>query len=173
MSSTALGGGLELALCTNLRVLASTSIVGLPETRLGIIPGVGGTYRLPAVIGASRARDLILTGRRVSGAEAYFLGLADRLVEINAQEVIDGDAGQDGKAAVLAKAKEEVLKTAVDLATEICMGAPIAVRAALEAVGWAKEEVENRAYDKVVATEDRNEALRAFGEKRRPVFQGR
>ena len=64
----ALGGGLELALSTHFRVLASTATVGLPETRLGIIPGAGGTYRLPALIGLPRTRDLVLTGRRVSAA---------------------------------------------------------------------------------------------------------
>src|SRR5277367_419455 len=94
ISSTALGGGLELALCTHMRVLASTAQVGLPETRLGIIPGAGGTYRLPAIIGLGRARDLILTGRRVSGAEAYFLGIADRLVEVLPEEGKEGDEAQ-------------------------------------------------------------------------------
>ncbi|RDW78248.1 enoyl-CoA hydratase [Coleophoma crateriformis] len=166
VSSLALGGGLELALCTHLRVLASTAQVGLPETRLGIIPGAGGTYRLPALIGMSRARDLILTGRRVSAPEAYFLGIADRLVEITPEE------GQDEKE-VLARAKEEVLRTAVLLAGEICEGAPVAVRSALQAVHWARGEVETKMYDRVVATEDRNEALKAFKEKRRPVFTGR
>ncbi len=91
ISSLALGGGLELALSTNMRVLASTAIVGLPETRLGIIPGAGGTHRLPALIGLGRARDLILTGRRVTAAEAYFLGIADRLVEIVPQTGGNGE----------------------------------------------------------------------------------
>ncbi|RMZ76552.1 hypothetical protein DV737_g4757, partial [Chaetothyriales sp. CBS 132003] len=86
ISSVALGGGLELGLCTTFRVFGSTVTIGLPETRLAIIPGAGGTYRLPALIGPGRARDLILTGRRVSGPEAYFLGLCDRLVEITPEE---------------------------------------------------------------------------------------
>lgn len=86
ISSLALGGGLELALCTHLRVFASSSAVGLPETRLAIIPGAGGTYRLPSVIGVNRARDMILTGRRVTGPEAYFIGLCDRLVEVLPEE---------------------------------------------------------------------------------------
>jgi methylglutaconyl-CoA hydratase len=170
VSSLALGGGLELALCTHMRVFASTAQVGLPETRLGIIPGAGGTYRLPALIGLGRARDLILTGRRVSAAEAYFLGIADRLVEVVPEE---GKDGEDGKGELMKRAKEEVLKEAIRLAGEICEGGPVAVRSALQAVGYAREEVENQMYERVVGTEDRNEALAAFREKRRPVFTGR
>lgn len=81
--------------------MASTAIVGLPETRLGIIPGGGGTYRLPALIGLGRARDLILTGRRVTAAEAYFLGIADRLVEVVPA------LGEDGKEG---ESKEELMR---------------------------------------------------------------
>lgn len=177
ISSLALGGGLELALTTHFRVLANTSLVGLPETRLGIIPGAGGTYRLPALIGLSRARDLILTGRRVSGPEAYFLGIADRLVEVLSDDNKEGegkekqDSGSSNN--VLEKAQKMVLSEAVRLATEICEGGPVAVRAAVEAVQWAREEKENLAYERVVGTNDRNEALAAFREKRRPVFTGR
>ncbi len=170
VSSLALGGGLELALCTHLRVFASTAQVGLPETRLGIIPGAGGTYRLPGIIGLSRARDLILTGRRVSASEAYFLGIADRLVEIVPEE---GKEGEEHKGELMTKAKDEVLSAAVRLAGEICQGGPIAVRSALQAVQYAREEMENKMYERVVGTEDRNEALAAFREKRMPVFKGR
>lgn len=171
VSSLALGGGLELALCTHLRVFASTAQVGLPETRLGIIPGAGGTYRLPGLIGLGRARDLVLTGRRVSAAEAYFLGIADRLVEV----VEQGEQGgkEAGKEELMRRAKEEVLKEAVRLAGEICEGGPVAVRSALQAVGYAREEVENKMYERVLGTSDRDEALLAFREKRRPVFTGR
>jgi methylglutaconyl-CoA hydratase len=168
ISSLALGGGLELALCTHMRVLASTAQVGLPETRLGILPGAGGTYRLPALIGLGRARDLILTGRRVSAAEAYFLGIADRLVEVLPEEGKEEEKGE-----LMTRAKEEVLREAVRLAGEICDGGPVAIRSALKAVGYAREEVENEMYERVVGTEDRNEALVAFREKRKPVFKGR
>ncbi|KAI0595951.1 ClpP/crotonase-like domain-containing protein [Biscogniauxia sp. FL1348] len=167
ISAYALGGGLELALCTHFRVMASTATVGLPETRLGIIPGAGGTYRLPALIGLPRARDLVLTGRQVSAPEAYFLGIADRLVEVLP------DAKDDENHKLPRKARRMVLAEAVRLATEICEGGPVAVRAALQAVAWAREDVENAMYERVVRTEDRDEALAAFREKRKPKFKGR
>lgn len=170
VSSMALGGGLELALCAHLRVFASTAIVGLPETRLGIIPGAGGTYRLPGVIGQNRARDMILTGRRVSAPEAYFLGLADRLVEVVEEE--GTKEGEEDKG-LLKRAGKEALSEAVRLAQEICSGGPVAARAAIQATAWCREEVENKQYETVVATEDRDEALKAFREKRLPVFKGR
>lgn len=168
ISSLALGGGLELALSTHFRVLSSNATVGLPETRLGIIPGAGGTARLPAIIGLARARDLILTGRRVAAPEAYFLGLVDRLVEVVSQ----GGGGQRD-ADLLEVARKSALAEAVRLAQEICEGGPVAIRAALQAVAWARQDKENDMYERVVATEDRDEALRAFQEKRKPVFKGR
>ncbi|KAG5964145.1 hypothetical protein E4U57_005594 [Claviceps arundinis] len=179
ISSVALGGGLELALSTHFRVLSSNAIVGLPETRLGIIPGAGGTARLPAIVGISRARDLILTGRRVSASEAYFLGLADRLVEIAAipekrqeeQQHHHHHERQEGQR--LEGARKLALAEAVRLAQEICEGGPVAIRASLQAVGWGRLDKETEMYERVVATEDRDEALRAFQEKRKPVFKGR
>ncbi|GFN14532.1 hypothetical protein AtubIFM55763_001248 [Aspergillus tubingensis] len=164
VSSMALGGGLELALSTHLRVFGSSCMVGLPETRLAIIPGAGGTYRLPGLIGVNRARDLILTGRRVSGPESYFIGLCDRLVEVLPEE--------EEKEGV---AREKVLTESIKLALEICEGGPIAIKQALKAVSEFQrgEEAENEAYDGVIGTEDRYEALRAFAEKRKPVFRGR
>lgn len=164
LAAPAFGGGLELALTTHMRVFASTVTVALPETRLAILPGAGGTYRLPALIGLSRARDMILTGRRVAAPEAYFLGLCDRLIEITAE-----DAQEEGAT------RKKVLHEAIRLAREICEGGPIAIKAALAAVeGCALgEKAENAAYELVVRTEDRDEALEAFREKRKPVFRGR
>lgn len=173
ISSLALGGGLELALATHFRVLTSNAVVGLPETRLGILPGAGGTYRLPAVVGLNRARDLVLTGRRVAAPEAYFLGLADRLVEVLPEEDDGKNGGSDAKGKILETARRSALSEAVRMAQEICEGGPVAIRAALEAVSWAREEKENEMYLRVVNTEDRDEALKAFQEKRKPVFKGR
>lgn len=137
ISSVALGGGLELALCTHLRVFTNTAVVGLPETRLGVIPGAGGTYRLPALIGQSRARDLILTGRRVSGEEAHFLGLADRLVKVFPKE-------NESNIQLRTRALEEVQEAAINLAFEICEGGPLAISCALKAVNSEDEDIENQ-----------------------------
>jgi methylglutaconyl-CoA hydratase len=165
---------LELALSTHFRVLASTAKVALPETRLGIIPGAGGTYRLTKLIGTARARDLILTGRRVSAGEAYFLGIADRLVEVRDEDESEGDLDAEGRVdSRLTRARKSALVEAVRLASEICEGGPVAVRAALQAVEGASPEAEGRAYEWVLGTEDRNEALAAFAEKKKPVFLGR
>ncbi|KAJ4986843.1 enoyl-CoA hydratase/isomerase [Stagonosporopsis vannaccii] len=163
LAAPAFGGGLELALTTHMRVFGSTTTVALPETRLAIIPGAGGTYRLPALIGLARARDMILTGRRVSAPEAYFLGLCDRLVEITPEE-----QAKEGEA------RKKVLNEAVQLAITICEGGPIAIKAALAAIeGCALgEKAENAAYELVVKTKDRDEALAAFREKRKAVFKG-
>jgi methylglutaconyl-CoA hydratase len=105
---------------------------------------------------------MILTGRRVAAPEAYFLGLCDRLV----QEPESGD---------LSETRERVLEEAIRLARDICEGGPIAIRQALQAVNGCgmREQAENAAYDVVVKTQDRDEALAAFREKRKPVFKGR
>lgn len=164
ISSYALGGGLELALSSSLRVFGSEAVVGLPETRLAIIPGAGGTYRLPSLIGLNRARDIILTGRQIKAPEAYFMGLCDRLVEITPEE-----QGQENVA------REKVLRVALDLAQEICEGGPIAIAQAMKAVhNWQQGDVaENEAYRIVLQSDDRHEALRAFAGKRKPVFTGK
>jgi methylglutaconyl-CoA hydratase len=164
ISSLALGGGLELSLCTSFRVFGSSAVVGQPETRLAIIPGAGGTYRLPGLIGVNRARDMILTGRRVSGPEAYFMGLCDRLVEVAPEE-----EKQQGAA------RAKVLQVSLDLARDLCEGGPIALAQAMKAVNnWQQgEKAENEAYEVVLRSEDRIEALKAFAEKRKPTFKGR
>lgn len=144
----ALGGGLELALSTDFRVLSEKSQVGLPETRLAIIPGAGGTRRLPQVIGYSRALDMILTGRRVNAQEALMFGLANRVA---------ADADQE----------------AVNFAKQICSGGPLAIKAAKEAVKGCSVEWEQVGYRQVVNSKDKFEALDAFANKRSPVFRGK
>ncbi|KAF8423885.1 ClpP/crotonase-like domain-containing protein [Tirmania nivea] len=173
INGPALGGGLELALATDFRVLGPAAVVGLPETKLAIIPGAGGTYRLPPLIGETAALDLILTGRRVAPDEALRLGIATRLAAPDTQPE---------NALLMRRLKEEgveqawdpALLGALELMGEICGGGPLAVRLAKMAVkAWrGGEDGENMAYEGVVGTWDRDEALRAFREKRKPVFKG-
>ncbi|HEY4222138.1 MAG TPA: enoyl-CoA hydratase-related protein [Myxococcota bacterium] len=157
IEGVAFGGGMELALACDIRVVGDKATLGLTEVSLGIIPGAGGTQRLPRLIGASKAKELIFTARRLSAGAAHEWGLANHKV----------DAGS-----ALARAKS--------IAAEISKCAPIAVEAAKAAIdggiGVGISEgllLEQRAYEVTLGTEDRKEALRAFGEKRAPVFEGR
>jgi enoyl-CoA hydratase/carnithine racemase len=156
VNGAALGGGLELALACDLRVLAEGAEVGLPEVGLGIIPGAGGTARLPRVVGVARAKDLILTGRRVGAAEALAIGLVSRIA-----------------------APGRIVEEAVALAEQVARNAPISLRQAKRAIDGGFDlsldealALENRLYQDCLASKDRVEALRAFAEKRRPVFTG-
>lgn len=161
VSGLALGGGLELALCCHLRVFSCNAVVGLPETKLAIIPGAGGTYRLPRVVGHSNAVDMILTGRQVAAAEAAQMGLCNRLV-------LSGEkCGAD-----LSKVRGLVLAAALSLAQEISAGGPIAICAALRALKVPDEEAENAAYASVLGTRDRVTALQAFQAKVAPQYLG-
>ena len=146
-----LGGGLELALCTDFRVAGVGAEVGLPETKLAILPGAGGTWRLPDVVGRQRARDMILTGRRVTAEEAKVWGLVDRVAENPEEE---------------AKA----------LANQILEGGPVAINVCRELLRPGSEKtgpyLERDGYKVVLTTKDRDEALQAFAAKRKPVFKG-
>lgn len=156
LNGAALGGGLELALACDLRVAADTAQVGLPEVSLGIIPGGGGTQRLPRLVGVGRAKDLILTGRRVGAAEALAMGLVTQLAP-----------------------PQRLMDEALALAERVARNAPVALRQAKRAVDGGAGlplgealSLENRLYQECLGTRDREEALRAFAEKRSPVFTG-
>jgi enoyl-CoA hydratase/carnithine racemase len=156
LNGAALGGGLELALACDLRLAADGIEMGLPEVGLGIIPGGGGTVRLPRAIGVARAKDLILTGRRIGAAEAFSMGLVSRVAQ----------AGT-------------LREVALDTAAMVARNAPVSIRQAKRAVDGALhlgvEEAlafENRMYQACLGTKDRVEALRAFAEKRKPLFTG-
>ena len=157
IKGAALGGGLELALCCDFRVADDSAIIGLPETSLGIIPGAGGTQRLPRLIGISKAKYWIYSARKFSAEEAFIDGVVDFL-------------SPDG----------EVLETAIDLATELMANAPLALRASKEAISSGnmlilKEalKVEKGVYGKTLKSADRIEALQAFTQKRAPKWSGK
>lgn len=157
INGVAFGGGLELALTCDLRVAAAHAELALPETGLGIIPGAGGTQRLPRVVGEARAKEMILLGRRLKAPEALAWGLVNHVVA----------TGADLVAETLA------------FVAPIVEGAPIAQAAALAAIDVALEvplerglELERVHYDETLRSSDRREALRAFAEKRRPSFTG-
>ncbi|KAI0096059.1 putative enoyl-CoA hydratase/isomerase family protein [Nemania sp. FL0031] len=164
VSGHALGGGLELALCCHLRVFTSNATAALPETRLGIIPGAGGTYRLPKIVGSALACDLVLTGRIIGASEAYARGLCNRLVSCD----LDPDSG----VTVAVDKRAVCLDTGIELAREITAGGPVAIRMAIRALSCPSEIVENASYEVLLGTRDRDEALLAFAEERSPVFTG-
>jgi enoyl-CoA hydratase/carnithine racemase len=152
----AFGGGTEMMLACDLRVAVESARFGLTETSLAIIPGAGGTQRLPRLIGKSRAKDLILTARHLDAHEAYLMGLVNRVAAPGALKAV-----------------------AREVAEAIAQNGPVAVRAAKAAVDGGTElpqreglELEARCYARTLTTQDRLEALAAFSEKRKPVFKG-
>ena len=152
----AFGGGMELLLACDLRVAEAGAKFGLTETSLAIIPGAGGTQRLPRLVGKAVAKDLILTARRFDGAEALRLGIVNRLA-----------------------AEGELDACALELAQSIAANGPVAVRAAKRAIDLGSElsqaeglAVESDCYSLTIDTTDRLEALAAFAEKRKPAFKG-
>jgi methylglutaconyl-CoA hydratase len=156
LNGAALGGGLELALACDLRVAAEGVEVGLPEVGLGIIPGGGATQRLPRLLGVARAKELILTARRVAADEALAMGLVSAVM-----------------------APDRLDEEALALAARVARNAPISLRQAKRAVDRGLHlplaeglDLENRLYQACLPTRDRQEALRAFAEKRAPTFTG-
>lgn len=152
-----MGAGLELALACDIRIASNDARLGLPETALGLIPGGGGSQRLPRLIGVGRALDMILTGEPLSAERAYEVGLVTRL----------------------APTRQEALEAAERLANAISERAPLATAYAKEAVlagaGLSLREglrLEKSLFAILASTSDRHEAAAAFREKRKPKFQG-
>jgi enoyl-CoA hydratase/carnithine racemase len=152
----ALGGGLEVALACDFRYAAQDAQLGLPEIKLGIIPGSGGTQRLPRVVGHARARDLVYTGRRLPAGEALDIGLVDRLAPA-----------------------ADVYGLATHEARSFAEGPSLAYAAAKRALAAADRPlaeglaVEREVFVPLFATRDQEEGMRAFLEKREPRFGGR
>lgn len=160
IDGTCLGGGLEMALACDIRTVADNALLGLVETRLAIIPGAGGTQRLPRILSPALAKELIFTARIFKGTAAQEMGICNYSVPQN-----------DSKDAAYLKALE--------LAKEILPNGPIGVRMAKKAIdkgmqvdlstGYAIEEA---CYAQVIPTKDRLEGLKAFAEKRKPEYKG-
>jgi len=157
IEGAALGGGLELALACDLRVASERATLGLPEVRLAVIPGAGGTQRLPRAVGVARAKDLILTGRIVSADEAGRIGLVDRVVP----------AGQ-------------AIAVALAIGAEIALRGPLAVHEAKRLVDGALDvelaaglTSELDASERIFASDDMTEGAAAFLAKREPHYRGR
>ncbi len=153
----ALGGGLELALACSIRICSENAQFGAPEVKLGIIPGDGGTQRLPRLVGAGRAMEMILTGDFIDAQEAYRIGLVNRVVPI-----------------------EELRNSALELAGKIAKRPPLAVRYAKEAVNRSQEgdsvagyALESYLHALTCTTEDKKEGVSAFLEKRKGKFKGK
>jgi enoyl-CoA hydratase/carnithine racemase len=157
INGVALGGGLELAMACHMRIIGDRAKVGQPEINLGIIPGWGGTQRLPRLVGTAKALELILTGDSITAQEAYRLNLVNK--------VVPGG---------------EVLKTARDLAKKISQKGALAVQSAMQAVVLGGREpleaglaVEAEHFSRVAISEDAREGASAFLQKRQPAFKDR
>lgn len=158
MGGVALGGGLELALACDLRFASAHVEMGLPEVRLGIIPGAGGTQRLARLCGIAIAKEMILTGRKITAARALELGIVSGVL--------------DDVASLAAHARS--------VADEIASAGPLAIIQAKRAIDagyglpWQQAAaLERSLYDVVLRSEDRNEGLAAFAEKRKPIYRGK
>lgn len=156
INGVALGGGLELALACDLRIAIREASFGFPETSLAIIPGAGGTQRLPRLIGIAKAKELIFTGKRIDSCEAERIGLISKVVD-----------------------REDLLLEARKLAKSIVQNGPIAVQQAKKAIQFGMEsdlqtglKIEEQCYARTIPTKDRSEGLLAFSEKRKPVYKG-
>ncbi|MBB5322991.1 enoyl-CoA hydratase/carnithine racemase [Anoxybacillus tepidamans] len=156
LNGSAFGGGLELALACDIRIAADHALLGLTETSLAIIPGAGGTQRLPRLVGKGKAKELIFTAKRIPATEALQIGLVEDVVP-----------------------REQLLAKASELAQKIAENGPIAVAQAKLAINRGLEvdlytglKIEQMAYEITIPTKDRLEGLQSFKEKRKPVYKG-
>ncbi len=156
INGAALGGGTELALACDLRIVSEHAILGLTETSLGIIPGAGGTQRLPRLIGKGRAKELIYTAKKITAQEALQIGLVEYVTKA-----------------------DSLVPDVIHLAKQIVKNAPIAITQAKFAIDKGSEidlqsglEIERKAYEITIPTKDRQEGLHAFKEKRTPSYKG-
>jgi len=157
INGIALGGGTELALASDIRIASLNASMGLTETRLAIIPGAGGTQRLPRLVGRGKAKELIFTGQRIGAQEALNIGLVNKICE-----------------------PKDLLAECKKMADMICEAGPIAIEQAKYAINHGLETdihtglaIESNAYWVCIPTEDRLEGLAAFKEKRKPVYKGK
>jgi enoyl-CoA hydratase len=156
INGIALGGGTEIALCCDIRIAAETAIMGVPEIKLGIIPGYGGTQRLPRLVGMGKAKELVLTGDHITAQEAHRIGLVNHVVPLNELDAVV--AGLAGKLSRRGPVALHMAKVAMN------NGVQADIRTGMD--------IEARCFSLCFGTQDRIEGMNAFLEKRKPVFKG-
>ena len=157
VNGVALGGGTEIALASDIRIASENASMGLTETRLAIIPGGGGTQRLPRIIGVAKAKELIFTGRRVDAKEALEIGLVNKVA--SQQNLLDECLKMADMISETGPIAVEMAKYAIDRGIETDLATGLAI--------------ESNAYRVTIPTEDRIEGLTAFREKRKPQYKGK